>query len=109
MRNKLKFSFPDGYDEKRLIRELTDHYAIKKEPSMFKSFAMYDTFDWRLFNKSLVLYESENKLFLRKLYKNAIIHDIEISSLPVFIWDFPDSELRTVGADHKNASIAKAC
>ncbi len=94
MRNKLKFSFPDGYDEKQLIRELTDHYAIKKEPSMLKSFAMCDTFDWRLFNKSLVLYESENKLFLRKLYINAIIHGIEITSLPVFIWDFPDSELK---------------
>jgi len=43
IRNNLKFSFQDGYDEQQLISELTDHYPIKKERSMFKSFAIYDT------------------------------------------------------------------
>jgi len=77
-----------------LVSELADQYAIKKEPAVSESFAVYDTFDWRLFNKSLVLYGSGNKLFLRKLAKNEIMHSIEISPLPVFIWEFPDSELK---------------
>ena len=94
MHSNLKFNFPDEYNEQRLINELADHYSIKKERSIFESFAIYDTFDWRLFNKSLVLYESGNKLVLRKLFKNAIIHSVEITSPPVFIWDFPDSELK---------------
>ncbi|MCP4630896.1 MAG: CHAD domain-containing protein [bacterium] len=94
MRNNLKFNLPDGYEAQQLISELADQYAIKKEPAISESFAIYDTFDWRLFNKSLVLYGSGNKLFLRKLAKSEIIHTIEITSLPVFTWDFPDGKLK---------------
>jgi len=94
MRNNLKFNLPDGYKQQQLISELAGPYAIKKESAISESFAIYDTFDWRLFNKSLVLYQSGNKLFLRKLAKSEIIHTIEITSLPVFIWDFPDGKLK---------------
>jgi CHAD domain-containing protein len=94
MRHTLQFSFPDGYDEQQVMSELADHYSIKKEPFVSESMAIYDTFDWRLFNKSLVLYESGNKLVLRKLFESAIIHSVEITSPPVFLWDFPDSELK---------------
>ena len=94
MHNHLKFSLPDGYDQQHLLSELADHYAIKKERPVMKSLSIYDTFDWRLFNKSFVLYKSANRLFLRKLFKNATIHSAAITSPPVFIWNFPDSELK---------------
>jgi len=90
----LKFNIPDGYKVQQLISELADQYAIKKEPVISESFAIYDTFDWRLFNKSLVLYRSGNRLYLRKLAKSKIIHTVKITSLPIFIWDFPDFELK---------------
>ena len=94
MHTNLKFNLPDGYKEHQLINELADQYAIKKEPATSENFAIYDTFDWRLFNKALVLFRSGNKLFLRKLAKSKIIHAIEITSLPVFIWDFPDGKMK---------------
>jgi CHAD domain-containing protein len=94
MHDHLKFSLPDEYNQQQLTGVLADHYGIKKERSVLKSMAIYDTFDWRLFNKSFVLYTLENKLFLRKLFKNAIIHSASITSPPVFVWDFPDSELK---------------
>ena len=70
MHNHLKFSLPDGYNQQQLTGALADRYAIKKEQTVLMSMAIYDTFDWRLFNKSLVLYTSENKLFLRNLSKH---------------------------------------
>lgn len=94
MLNHLKYKLPHGYEEQRFIRKLADQYAIKKEPAITDRFTIYDTFDWRLFNKSFVLYGSGNKFFLRKLAKSEIMHSIEISPLPVFIWDFPDSGLK---------------
>ena len=94
MHDHLKFSLPDGYDQEQMTGALADHYSIKKERPMLKRVAFYDTFDWRFFNKSFVLYTSENKLFLRKLFKNEIICNIVITSPPVFLWDFPDSELK---------------
>ncbi len=94
MRNNLKFNLPDGYRQQQFINELADQYTIKKGPVVSESLAIYDTFDWRLFNKSLVLYESGNRLFLRKLTKSEIIYTTEITSLPVFIEDFPDGKLK---------------
>jgi CHAD domain-containing protein len=94
MLTNVKYSLPDGFVEKQFIRELTEHYAIRKEPAISEGITFYDTFDWRLYNKSLVLYASENKLFLRKLAKSDFMHNLEITSQPVFIWDLPDSELK---------------
>jgi CHAD domain-containing protein len=94
MRDHFKFSSPDEFDLQRLAGALADHYVVKKERSVLKLMAIYDTFDWRLFNKSFVLYTSGKKLFLRKLFKNASIHSAAIPSPPVFVRDFPDSKLK---------------
>jgi len=94
MINNQKFNLPHGHNEKQFIRQLADQYAIRKEPAVVERFTIYDTFDWRLFNKSLVLYASGNRLFLRKLYQTDIKHSAPISSPPVFIQDFPAGELK---------------
>jgi len=95
MRNNLKFNLPAGYGLQQLISQLSDQYPIKKEPVKAKRIRFYDTFDWRLFNKSLVLYdESGKKLCLRRLTKNEIIYSLQITSIPVFLSEFPDSKLK---------------
>lgn len=94
MELNLKYTLPDGYNKQHLINELADHYTIKKESAVAERLTIYDTFDWRLFNKSLVLYACGNRLFLRKLAKNEIMHSSEISTFPVFIWEFPEGELK---------------
>jgi CHAD domain-containing protein len=90
----LKYTLPDGYNKQRLIKELADHYAIKKDPTVAERLTIYDTFDWRLFNKSLVLYACGNRLFLRKLAKSEIMHSAEIITPPIFIGEFPEGELK---------------
>jgi CHAD domain-containing protein len=94
MLKNVQYNLPDGYDEKQLIGNLSDHYTLKKEPAIDERICFFDTFDWRLFNKSLVLYGSGSKLVLRKLAKSETKHTIDITSLPVFIGDFPDGELK---------------
>ena len=90
----LKFSLPDGQAEKQIIGQLADEYVIKKQPAVAARFTIYDTFDWRLYHKSLLLQSSGNKLYLRKLTKSEILDSVEFSSLPVYIWDFPDGKLK---------------
>jgi CHAD domain-containing protein len=94
MLTNVKYSLPDGFDEKQFLGELTEHYAIRKAPTVFRGITFYDTFDWRLFNKSFVLYASGKKLFLRKLAKSEFLFSADITPLPVFIWEFPESELK---------------
>ena len=94
MRDNLKFKLPDGHNEKQFMSTLAAQYAIKKDSAIAENIRYFDTFDWRLYNKSLVLWGSGNRLQLRKLAKNQIMHSAEITTLPVFIWDFPDGELK---------------
>lgn len=94
MINNLRFNLPNGHDEKQFIKQLTDQYTIKKERSVAERFTIYDTFDWRLFNKSFILHSIGNRLFLRKLKKSDNVYSAEFSRTPVFIWDFPDGELK---------------
>lgn len=90
----LKFSLPDDYDQKQLIDELSEDYKIRQERTALKRLVLYDTFDWRLYNKSLVLYESGKRLYVRELFSNEPLHGTDISSVPVFSWDFPDSDIK---------------
>ena len=90
----IKFLLPDGYNTKQLITELSKVYTIKTERPVLKRMAIYDTFDWRLFNKSLVLAVSGKSLLLRELFKTNNIHGAVISRPPVFLKDFPDGALK---------------
>ena len=90
----IKFNLPDGHDDKQLIGELSNFYAIQTARPILKRMAIYDTFDWRLFNESLVLYLSGKSLLLRKLFKTDNIHGAEITRPPVFLKDFPNGGLK---------------
>ena len=89
-----KFNLPGEYDIEQFINESSDPYTVKKERVKTETIRIYDTFDWRLFNKSLVLYSCADKLCLRKLSKSEIMHSVNITSFPVFIWEFPSSKLK---------------
>ncbi len=94
MYDPIKFNLPGEYDIKLLINELFDQYMIKNDPVKIETIRIYDTFDWRLFNKSLVLYGCAGKLYLRNLSKTEIMGSVHITSFPVFIWAFPSSKLK---------------
>lgn len=89
-----KFTRPGEYDVEQFIHELSDSYAVKKERVRTETVRIYDTFDWRLFNKSLVLYSSGDKLHLRKLFEREILYGVTIPSVPVFVSEFPSSRLK---------------
>jgi CHAD domain-containing protein len=86
--------YPEGFDEPSLIRDLAGRYSIRKERTTSRRVSLFDTFDWRLFRRSLVLVGSGNKMVLRKLQARTILHSVEVSSPPVFLSDFPDSDLK---------------
>jgi len=94
MNSVLKFLLPRGFDKEQLIDDLANIYKFRTERPTLRKMALYDTFDWRLFRKSLVLHTSENKLILRKLYQNDAIHRSDIASPPVFGKDLPEGVIK---------------
>lgn len=89
-----QFNLPGEYDIEQFINESSDPYTVKKERVKNETIRIYDTFDWRLFNKSLVLYTCADKLCLRRLSKREILHSVDITSFPVFMWEFPSGKLK---------------
>ncbi|MGZ8448238.1 MAG: CHAD domain-containing protein [Candidatus Deferrimicrobiaceae bacterium] len=90
----MKSPFPENLDEQPLIRGLAGRYSIRKERTTSRRFSLFDTFDWRLFRRSLVLVASGNQMVLRKPQEKAILHSVEVSSPPVFSSDLPDGDLK---------------
>ena len=90
----MNMSSPDSYDDQKIISELANHYILRRERSRATNFAIYDTFDWRLFEKSLGLYNSANELILHRLSEHEIVQRTRVASQPVFLSDFPDGGLK---------------
>jgi CHAD domain-containing protein len=86
---------PEEVDLHQFIDQLAADYVIREETSVIESLTIYDTFDWRLFKKSLVLFQVGDQLCLRRLDDDEIILSLETKDQPVFVWDLPDSDLKT--------------
>ncbi len=59
---------------------MADEYALMAETPVEAEVVFYDTFDWRLFNKSLVLRRSGKKWVLHRLPSGAILEEFAFRS-----------------------------
>ena len=92
----MNMSLPDGRDGRKIISDLANHFLLRPEQPRAKNVGIYDTFDWRLFEQSLVLYSSEGELILHRLSDYKIVQRTKVSSIPNFVWDFPEGDLKTL-------------
>ena len=92
----MNMSVPDERDGRELISDLANHCSLIQERSEAKNVAIYDTFDWRLFERSLVLYGAKSELILHRLTDYKIVRRTKVNSLPDFAWDLPDGNLKTL-------------
>lgn len=89
-----QFELPEDYDQPHLIEQLATDFSLEAGPAKVEKVAIYDTFDWRLYKKSLVLEGGGHRLRLRQLFDWEISHSLETKVQPVFVWDLPEGELR---------------
>ena len=79
-----------------VIEQLAYFLWIKEEGRRDETREYYDTFDWRLYERSLVLYGNESRLWLRHLGDHKVVHDVGIGEPPVFAGELPESKLKSV-------------
>jgi CHAD domain-containing protein len=89
-----KYDLPKDIDEESFLRGLAEIYNIKREPAENQANVYYDTFDWRLYNKSLTFVQRRKEFFLISSTDDAVLSSIRVSGMPVFVWDFPDGAFR---------------
>jgi CHAD domain-containing protein len=89
-----QFTLPKDYDQREFIRELQDQYLIQQEKTCSEHYVYYDTFDWRLYNKSLILCSTAQTLLLQSLDTNTVLERATMTAPPVFVSDVPSGSLQ---------------
>jgi CHAD domain-containing protein len=89
-----QFQLPQGYTREQVEILLAEHYSFKVEEPVSTSWVLYDTFDWRLFKKSLSLHQSGHWLSLRSLPDGQTLNRLLSTDVPRFSDDLPDSPLK---------------
>jgi hypothetical protein len=90
----IKFTLPKDYDQREFIRELQDQYLIQQEKTCRERYVYYDTFDWRLYNKSLILCSTAQTLVLQSLDTHIVLERATMTVPPVFLSDVPSGSLQ---------------
>lgn len=95
MEKTTKFKIPPDFKEALFLKELTaNRYLVKVDVNASTTEVYYDTFDWRLLNKSLVFIQNRREFILRSLTDDSVLFRIQMEKAPVFIQDFPDGRLK---------------
>ena len=90
----IRFYDANAYEVPALVNELKNHSAIITEELTGESVTFYDTFDWRLFNASLLLLHSGCDLSLRRMPTGELLQRQLIETRPTFAWDIPEGALK---------------
>jgi len=96
MQQTVTFKIPDSFEFQTLIAEIAKNFSIKLEPLANQRQIYYDTFDWRLYNNTIILIRQGNEYLLLSLPTEEIIQKLDWKSKrqPKFWWDFPDNYLK---------------
>ena len=94
MQKDINFILSKDYDQREFIRELQDQYLIQEEKTYSECYVYYDTFDWRLYNKSLILCSTAQTLLLQSLDTHTVLERATITAPPVFLSDIPSGSLQ---------------
>ena len=94
MKTAKDFKSPDGHDQEQIETILVDRFSVEIEDPISEIWTFYDTFDWRLFNKLLVMKHSNENTHLLTLSSDENILLCSNSAPPRFAWDLPEGSSR---------------
>jgi hypothetical protein len=72
----VRFNLSEGPDEQQIEAFLTGDFAFAVDEPAVQRWAIYDTFDWRLFRRSLTLFHAGHELTLRRLSDGERLHSL---------------------------------
>jgi len=90
----MQFTPPKEYNQSIFIRMLQDQYLMQHERTVSARYVYYDTFDWRLYNKSLILCSTAHTLVLQSLDTHTVLARVTMTAPPVFLSDIPSGRLQ---------------
>lgn len=93
MERNFRFKLPRKFNYEQLEGLIAERYAFSLDKPATNRIVIYDTFDWRLFQRLFSLHGSGNKLVLRSLENGENRLSVITSAKPKFAWDLPEGAL----------------
>ncbi len=96
--HRIGFELPGDYDLDQLVLDLRNDVQLMIEAPLYSEFALYDSFDWRLYQRGWALYRQDERLELRRLEDGMEIHSAEWladNPEPGFALDLPLGVMQT--------------
>ena len=90
----LHFRLPKDYGRDQLDQRLAGKFAFIADPPTSEKWTFYDTYDWRLFNQSLLLRHAGQMIVMDDLSTAETLNGLTTDSMPKFAWDLPENPLR---------------
>lgn len=90
----IRFSLAEDQTAQSITSGLQERFPIIADQAATESLLFFDTFDWRLFNRSQLLYRSDDEYILRCLKDNLVLQRQPVEAMPKFVWEFPDGPLK---------------
>ncbi len=86
----------DSIDKPGILNEISKAYTVIKERTRNREQCLYDTFDWRLYNKGFTLVREATLYRLNSVPKDRALAASSMKSRiqPRFWWEFPDGPLK---------------
>ena len=90
------FVLPPKMNSASLIRALKENFQIRSERAGHQRLTFFDTFDWRLYNNSNYLVQTDDFFSLYSFPDELLIAEQKWQKIkePEFWWDFPEGSLK---------------
>jgi len=87
---------PKNFKFKPFREAIEKNYQIKIHSRKTSRIAYFDTFDWRLYNSGMVLYQIGKHYHLRHLKNHQIMLDLVFQKRPEFVHELPKGEFKNI-------------
>jgi CHAD domain-containing protein len=81
------FEIPKNINQKRIIDTVSQHFTIEREDNLTENYIYFDTYDWKLLNKNLLLIKKDKEYVLHEI-KNNKEEKLGITKIPKSVSDF---------------------
>ena len=92
--NKTLFITPAEFNKGKFTSTLSGVCSFKEESGQVKPIHIFDTFDWRLYNRSMTLYLAGNELYLHQFDGNKLLCSQVSFQVPTFIKEMGEGTLK---------------
>jgi CHAD domain-containing protein len=92
--NKVGFVITGEFGMPQFTADLEREFVFSRDKPTREVLSVYDSFDWRLYQRGLTLFRHGENLELQRTIDGVVVSSLALKKDPGFVWDIPDGMLK---------------